>query len=193
MMDEGFILPSNLEWRLPLNFVKKKLIEPGDQVVLLAQERAPLDAKWDHQYSVTRVHGPVLTVVNMRTGKRRVINRDKVKLVDPDLEWSDVRPHPTRTACWPITVPVPAPPAQLPADQQPENTAARTPQSLKRRRTGSLNSYVPPPGVRRSLRLAERSTAPQYMDTGDSENVQRAHKRTGDRYDSDVTKRRCLN
>ena len=72
----------------------KKQIRAGDQVVLVVQERAPLDARWDHQYTVTRVQGPVLTVVNMRTGERRVINRDKVKLVDPDLEWTDVIPRP---------------------------------------------------------------------------------------------------
>ena len=100
----------------------KKLNEPGDQVVLVARERAPLDAKWDHQYSVTQVRSPVLTVINMRTGKRRVINRDKVKLVDPDLEWSDVRPRPTRTARRPINVPAPAPPAQLPAAQPAKRT-----------------------------------------------------------------------
>ena len=81
------------------------------RVVLVAQKRALLGARWDHKYSVTWVHGPVLTVNNTRTGKRRVINRDKVELVDPDLEWSDVRPRPTRTARQPINVPTPAPPA----------------------------------------------------------------------------------
>ena len=65
---------------------------------MIAHEKAPLDAKWDHEYIVTRVKGPVLTVVNQRTNKRRVVNRDKVKLVNPDLEWDDVRPRPTRTA-----------------------------------------------------------------------------------------------
>ena len=120
----------------------KKLIQPGDQVVLVAQERAPLDARWDHQYSVTRVRGPVLTVINMRTGKRRVINRDKVKLVDPDLEWSDVRPRPTRTARRPINVPAPAPAAQLPATQPAERAEVRDTAPLKRRRTDSLDSDI---------------------------------------------------
>ena len=177
IMDEGFILPSNLEWTLPINFVRKKLIEPGDQVVLVAQERAPLDAKWDHQYSVTRVRGPVLTVINMRTGKRRVINRDKVKLVDPDLEWSDVRPRPTRTARRPINVPAPAPAAQLPATQPAERAEVRDTAPLKRRRTDSLDSDIIPPRVRRSQRLVEKRIA---------------QKRAGDSDDENETKRRCL-
>ena len=173
IMDEGFILPSNLEWTLPINFVRKKLIEPGDQVVSVAQERAPLDVKWDHQYSVTRVRGPVLTVINMRTGKRRVINRDKVKLVDPDLEWSDVRPRPTRTARRPINVPS----AQLPATQPTERTEVRDSAPLKRRRTDSLDSDIIPPRVRRSQRLVEKRIA---------------QKRAGDSDDENETKRRCL-
>ena len=177
IMDEGFILPSNLEWTLPINFVRKKLVEPGDQVVLVAQERAPLDARWDHQYSVTRVRGPVLTVINMRTGKRRVINRDKVKLVDPDLEWSDVRPRPTRTARRPINVPAPAPAAQLPATQPAERAEVRDTAPLKRRRTDSLDSDIIPPRVRRSQRLVEKRIA---------------QKRAGDSDDENETKRRCL-
>ena len=155
----------------------KKLIQPGDQVVLVAQERAPLDARWDHQYSVTRVRGPVLTVINMRTGKRRVINRDKVKLVDPDLEWSDVRPCPTRTARWPINVPAPAPTAQLPATQPAERAEVRDTAPLKRRRTDSLDSDIIPPRVRRSQRLVEKRVA---------------QKRAGDSDDENETKRRCL-
>ena len=173
----------------------RKEIHPGDQVVLVAQERAPLDARWDHQYSVTRVRGPVLTVVNMRTGKRRVINRDKVKLVDPDLAWSDVRPRPTRTARRPlINIPAPVVRTQLPADQQQEQIAARNPQPLKRRRTDSLDSYVPPPGVRRSRRLAEKRTEAQCMDFEESEGIQSTQplKRTRDSGDHGEAKRRCF-
>ena len=175
-----------------------KEIHTGDQVVLVTQERAPLDARWDHQDTVTRVQGPVLTVVNMRTGKRWVINHDKVKLIYPDLEWSDVRPRPTRTARRPINVPAPAPPAQLPANQQPENTAARNPQPLKRRRTDSLDSYVSPPGVRRSQRLAEKKTVFQCPDQ-DPEGEGSGYlprtlpqKRTRESGDYGEAKRRCF-
>ena len=170
-------------------------IRAGDQVVLVGRERAPLDARWDHQYSVNRVQGPVLTVVNMRTGKRWVINRDKVKLVDPDLAWSDVRPRPTRTARRPlINIPAPVVQPQLSADQQQEQIAARNPQPLKRRRTDSLDSYVPPPGVRRSRRLAEKRTEAQCMDFEESEDIQSTQplKRTRESGDYGEAKRRCF-
>ena len=170
MIDERFILPSNLEWTLPINFVTKKPIEPGDQVVLVAQERAPLDAKWDHQYSVPWVRVPVLTVINMRTGKHRVINRDKVKLVDPDLEWSDVRPRPTRTERLPINVSAQAPPAQLPAAQPAKRTEVRDSAPLKRRRMDSLDSDIIPSSVRWSQRLVEKRIAQKRMSDSDNEN-----------------------
>ena len=177
----------------------QKRIRAGDQVVLVAQERAPLDARWDHQYNVTRVRGPVLTVVNMRTGKRRVINRDKVKLVDPDLEWTDVIPRPTRTARRPvINIPEPVNQPQLPAGQRQERTAARNPQPLKRRRTDSLDSYVSPPGVRRSQRLAEKKTVFQCPDQ-DIEGEGSGYiphtlpqKRTRESGDYGEAKRRCF-
>ena len=174
-------------------------IRAGDQVVLVGQERAPLDARWDHQYSVTRVQGPVLTVVNIRSGNRWVINRDKVKLVDPDLEWTDVIPRPTRTARRPvINIPEPVNQPQLPAGQRQERTAARNPQPLKRRRTDSLDSYVSPPGVRRSQRLAEKKTVFQCPDQDiegeGSGYIPRTlpQKRTRESGDYGEAKRRCF-
>ena len=193
--------PGDFEMKMvkETHMIWKKQIRAGDQVVLVAQERAPLDARWDHLYTVTQVQGPVLTVVNMRTGKRRVINRDKVKLVDPDLVWSDVRPHPTQTARRPlINIPAPVVRPQLFADQQQEQIAARNPQPLKRRRTDSLDSYVSPPGVRRSQRLAEKKTVFQYPDQ-DTEGegsgyVPRSlpQKRTRESGDYGEAKRRCF-
>ena len=180
------------------HMIWKKQISPGDQVVLVAQERAPLDARWDHLYTVTQLQGPVLTVVNMRTGKRRVINRDKVKLVDPDLVWSDVRPHPTQTARRPlINIPAPVVRPQLFADQQQEQIAARNPQPLKRRRTDSLDSYVSPPGVRRSQRLAEITVfqCPDQDTEGEGSGyVPRTllQKRTRESGDYGEAKRRCF-
>ena len=34
--------------------------------------------------------------MHQQTGKKRVLNRDKLRLVDPDLEWSQVRPRQSR-------------------------------------------------------------------------------------------------
>ena len=169
MLDEGFILPSKLEWASSINSVPKKLIEPGDQVVLVAQERAPMDARWDHQYSVTRVHRPLLTVVNMRTGTRRVINRDNVKLVDPDLEWSDVT-CPTRTAHRPINVPMPAPPTQLPAAQPAKRTEVRESAPLQRWRMDPLDSDIIPPRVHRNQQLMEKIQTVGTRQSGDGSN-----------------------
>ena len=41
-----------------------------------------MESKWDHLYLVTLVRGPVITVVNERTGKRKLVNRDKPQVVD---------------------------------------------------------------------------------------------------------------
>ena len=71
-------------------------INHGDHVVVVAQESTPLDPKWDHGYVVTRVRGSVITVVGPRN-RRRVLNRDKIKLAHPDSDWQDLRPRLTRT------------------------------------------------------------------------------------------------
>lgn len=126
----------------------------GDHVVLLAQERAPLDSKWDHVYVVTRIQGPVITINNERTGKQRTVNRDKLRLVNPDLAWDDVNPRLTRAQRRaPIYVPVSS-------SKQPDQQEA-VQRTLKRRRISPLNreeplnqeSVVTP--LRRSARVAQ--------------------------------------
>ena len=44
-------------------------------------------SKWDPQYKVTNVRGPVLWPRLQATDKTLVINRNKVVLVDPNIEW----------------------------------------------------------------------------------------------------------
>ena len=63
----------------------------GDKVVIRVNERAPLDPHWDYLYTVVVVRGPVVSVVDQRTGRRKVLNREKLLLVDPDLDWGDSR------------------------------------------------------------------------------------------------------
>ena len=44
-----------------------------------------------------RVRGPVLWLRQQQSGKLRVANREKVKLVDPHLNWDEITPRPRRT------------------------------------------------------------------------------------------------
>ena len=67
----------------------------GDCVVVLANESRPLDPKWDHGYTVAYLRGSVVTVIHSG-GRKRTVNRDKVKLVDPEGEWDSLRVRLTR-------------------------------------------------------------------------------------------------
>ena len=71
-------------------------LEVGDRVVVRAQERAPLDPRWDHHYLVTMVKGSVIFLTDQRTGARRVVNREKVLLAPVD-DWTPVKPRVKRT------------------------------------------------------------------------------------------------
>ena len=44
-----------------------------------------------------RVRGQVVWIRHQLTGRERVVNRNKVKIVDPTIGWDDVRPRPIRT------------------------------------------------------------------------------------------------
>ena len=65
----------------------------GDKVLLRVSERAPMDPHWDFLYTVVAVRGPVVTIADQRSGARKVLNRDKLLLVDPDLDWDHVNPR----------------------------------------------------------------------------------------------------
>ena len=70
-------------------------ISVGDHVAVWASGAGQLDPKWDHGYVVTRVRGPVIFVVGPRN-QRRTLNRDKVRRVDPDSDWDNLRVRLTR-------------------------------------------------------------------------------------------------
>ena len=69
-------------------------IEIGDQVMIKGQRITPLTAKWDHHFTVTQVRGKVITVLHEPTGKTSRWNRNKIRLVDPDVSWEGVRIRP---------------------------------------------------------------------------------------------------
>ena len=64
-----------------------KDIHVGDNVLLKAEERLTLTSCWDPQWEVVR--GPVLWL--------RQQQNSKVKLVDPQLNWAEITPLPSRT------------------------------------------------------------------------------------------------
>ena len=71
-------------------------VKVGDTVVVKANERVTLTSRWDPQYEVYDVWGPVVKVRNQQTGRIRVVNKSKVVVVDPDMIWDDVNVRPRR-------------------------------------------------------------------------------------------------
>ena len=71
-------------------------IEPGDSVVIKADDRQPLTSRWDPHWEVTRKRGPVLWLRQQQTGRTKVFNREKVRLVDTTITWEDCNTRPPR-------------------------------------------------------------------------------------------------
>ena len=111
-----------------------KDIEVGDYVILRAPNPLPLAARWDHVYIVSAVRGYSLIITHPETGVEKMVHREHVKLVDPDIAWEAVAPRPRRR---PIPrAPVPHQPQPMPRDPPaPEAPDVQPP--------------VPAPGARR--------------------------------------------
>ena len=71
-------------------------LAPGDSVVLKVGNRQGMTSRWDPHWMVVRVSGPAVTIYQAETGKRKVVNRDKLMPVPPDLAWDEVNPRPRR-------------------------------------------------------------------------------------------------
>ena len=69
-------------------------VKVGDTVVVKAEERVTLTSRWDPMWEVTRVRGPVVWIRQQQTSKTKVLNREKVRIVDPDMAWEDINPRP---------------------------------------------------------------------------------------------------
>ena len=67
----------------------------GDAVLLRVNEPGPLDRRYDPGFIVTKVWGSVITCVGPDNVKRTV-NRDQVKLTDPEVQWDEIKPRLTR-------------------------------------------------------------------------------------------------
>ena len=71
-------------------------IHVGDSVILKADDRSALASRWDPQWEVTRVSGPVVYVRHQQTGRLRTVNREKARIVDPSITLDECRPRPPR-------------------------------------------------------------------------------------------------
>jgi len=68
----------------------------GDAVTVKAEGAITNTSRWDPQYEVIRVEGPVHWIRHQGTGKIRKVNRCKLTLVDPDIVWDELPPRPRR-------------------------------------------------------------------------------------------------
>ena len=53
-----------------------------------------MTSRWDPEWVVTRVRGPVVFLHHQRSGKTTVLNKEKVRIVNPEQHWDDCRPRP---------------------------------------------------------------------------------------------------
>ena len=71
-------------------------VKPEDSVVIKANDRLTFTSRWDPHWEVTRVRGPVVWLRQQQTGKTKVLNKEKVRVVDPSILWDECNPRPTR-------------------------------------------------------------------------------------------------
>ncbi len=71
-------------------------LQVGDKVILKAREPLSLTAQWDYGFIVTKTNGKAITILHPTTGVKQVVNRDQLRLVDPDIAWDHVLPRPKR-------------------------------------------------------------------------------------------------
>ena len=80
-----------------------KHLTVGDRVVVKAEERITFSSRWDPYWIVTRTRDPVVWLQQQQTGKTKILNREKVKLVDPSIAWDECNPRPVRAQYRPRT------------------------------------------------------------------------------------------
>jgi len=71
-------------------------LEVGDSVVIKANEPLSTTSRWDPHWTVTQIRGKVIFLHHDRTGQVKVLNHNKVQLIDPDISWDEVNPRPIR-------------------------------------------------------------------------------------------------
>ena len=72
------------------------IVHVGDKVMLRAREPLSMTAQWDYGFIVNKVNGKAITISHPTTGVKQVVNRDQIRVVDPDIAWDHVHPRPRR-------------------------------------------------------------------------------------------------
>ena len=71
-------------------------LQPGDAVVYKAPNRVTFTARYDPRWTVVKIRGPVVWLKHDVTGKSRTTNIDKLKIVDREMAWDEIRKRPSR-------------------------------------------------------------------------------------------------
>ena len=71
-------------------------ISPGDSVFIKSEARVTLTSRWDPHWTVTRVRGSVISLHHKQTGKTKVLNAEKCRIVNPEQNWDSCNPRPIR-------------------------------------------------------------------------------------------------
>ncbi len=109
------------------------LLTVGDTVIVKAEERLTNTTRWDPEYEIYRIRGTTHWVRHQPTGKTRVLHREKLIRVDPNIDWEGLvnrpkrvraRPLPPRLRAEPVPVPEEAP---APGDDESEEDNADAP------------------------------------------------------------------
>ena len=131
-------------------------LRPGDHVVLKVGNREGLTSRWDPQWVVTRVNGPATYIYQLQTGLNKVVNRDKLLRVSPDIAWEEINPRPRRVVRnRPIRVPMLDP--QDPMNEAPEGDLG-----------GGDPDWLPPGGRPQMVPAPALQPAPDAPPPGDA-------------------------
>ena len=113
------------------------VLQKGDYVLLLANERITFSSRFDPLWIITRIRGSTLWLLQQQTCQIRKVHRSKVKLADADIAWDSIPPRPKRKQApakraarhqWPIyssdPVSVTTDPVHIPTNHNVRPTAS---------------------------------------------------------------------
>ena len=71
------------------------LVHVGDTVVLKVPEPVTFSSQWEPCYEVIRVKGTTCVLRHQLTGQTKSVHPEKIRIVDPNINWDNIQPRPT--------------------------------------------------------------------------------------------------